>query len=100
MRAERLSELTRTNRRFNEIMHASKKFTKSVRFVESQPCCERSFKCSDAVAKPVVEDPMDDDRIPVESRAEVTLFHLNFPSRRKRNMSSLTSHFNHGARHA
>ena len=44
----------------------------SVRFTESQPCCERSFNCRDAVVKPVVEDPMDDDRIPVESGAKVT----------------------------
>ena len=45
---------------------------KSVRFVESKPSCELSFNCRDAVVKPVVEDPMVDDRIPVESGAEFT----------------------------
>ena len=45
---------------------------KHVRFTESQTSCERSFKCRDASVKPVVEDPMDDDKIPDESGAEVS----------------------------
>ena len=44
----------------------------SVRFAESQTICGRSFKCRVAVVKTVVEDPMYDDKIPVESGAEVT----------------------------
>ena len=70
-----------------------------MRFVESPPCCERSFQCRDAVVKPVVEDPMDDDRIPVESGAEVTPVPPE-PSESEKMKSSLTHHFNHGARHA
>ena len=49
--------------------------------------------------KPVVEDPMDDDRIPVESGAEVTPVPPE-PSESEKMKSSLTHHFNHGARHA
>ena len=60
-----------------------------MRFVESQPCCERSFQCRDAVVKPVVEDPMDDDRIPVESGAEVTPVPPE-PSESEKMKSSLT----------
>ena len=66
--------------------------TKSVRFAESQKSCEKSScvgawkndgveiipndhgnrRYRDADVKPIVRDPMADDRIPVESGAEVT----------------------------
>ena len=43
---------------------------------------------------------MEDDRVLVESGAEMTLFHMSLPSLTNRNTISLTSHFNHGAHHA
>ena len=52
--------------------------------------------CQDVDVKPVVRDPMDDDRVLVESGAEMT----PVPSSKNRNIISLTSHFNHGGHHA
>ena len=68
--------------------------------VEINHNCQRQRACQDADVKPVVRDPMDDDRILVESGAEMTLFHMSLPSLKNRNTISLTSHFNHGAHHA
>ena len=34
--------------------------------------------CQDADVKPIVQESMDDDRILVESGAEMTLFHMSF----------------------
>ena len=56
--------------------------------------------CQDAGVKPIVRDPMNDDKILVESGAEMTLFDMSLPSSKKRNIRSLTSHFNYGAHHA
>ena len=36
--------------------------------------------CQDADVTPIVGDPMDDERILVESGAEMTLFHMSLPS--------------------
>ena len=60
---------------------------------------QRNRNCQDADVKPIVRDPMDDDRILIESGTEMTLFHMSLPSSRNWNISSLTSHFNHGAHH-
>ena len=49
---------------------------------------QRKRACQDADVKPVVRDPMDDDRVLVESGAEMT------PVPQNRNTISLTSHFN------
>ena len=48
--------------------------------------------------KPVVRDPMDDDRVLVESGAELTLV-PHEPSEFEKTEISLTSHLNHGAHH-
>ena len=63
--------------------------------------CQRKRACQDVDVKPVVRDPMDDDRVLVESGTEMTpQFHVSRPSLKNRNTISLTSHFNHGAHHA
>ena len=41
---------------------------------------QRNRNCQDADVKPIVRDPIDDDKIPVESGAEMTLFHMSLPS--------------------
>ena len=56
--------------------------------------------CQDVDVKPVIRDPMDDDRILVESGAEMTPVPHEPSEFENRNIISLTSHFNHGAHHA
>ena len=60
---------------------------------------QRKRACQDVDVKPVVRDPMDDDRVLVESGAELTPV-PHEPSESKKMESSLTSHFNHCAPHA
>ena len=62
--------------------------------------CQRKRARQDADVKPVVRDPMDDDRILVESGAEMTPVPHEPSEFENRNTISLTSHFNHGAHHA
>ena len=63
--------------------------------------CQRERACQDVDVKPVVRDPVDDDRVLVESGAEMTRVpHEPSELKKNRNTISLTSHFNHGAHHA
>ena len=56
---------------------------------------QRKRACQDAEVKPVVRDPMDDDRVHVESGAEMTPVPHERSVFGNRNTISLTSHFNH-----
>ena len=62
--------------------------------------CQRKRACQDVDVKPVVRDPMDDDRVLVESGTEMTPVPHEPSEFENRNAISLTSHFNHGAHHA
>ena len=59
--------------------------------VEISHECQRKRACQDVVVKPVVRDPMDDDRVLVESGAEMTLV-PNEPSEFKKTETSSHSH--------
>ena len=68
--------------------------------VEINQNCLRKRACKDADVKLVVRDPLDDDRVLVESGAEMTLVPQEPSEFEKQNTISLTSHFNHSVHHA
>ena len=62
--------------------------------------CQRKRACQDVDVKPVVRDPMDDDRVLVESGTEMTPV-PHEPSEFEKQKHNLTHFlFNHGAHHA
>ena len=62
--------------------------------------CQRKRACQDVDVKPVVRDPIDDDRVLVESGTEMIPV-PHEPSEKEKQKHNLTHiHFNHGAHHA